>query len=132
MVFPRGFVKLTVINTYSPSRDGSSRNKFSLLNSHNRHTSLLRNNFDGAHPCTIRNCIYETSIQPLKNLIFLYFFHCRIQSLLVLNNGFCIIFHELIPLMSSIHHAKAPIFVFNTSKRSFSISSSKQLRLSLA
>ena len=87
MVFMGGGVQLPVINTHTPSRHCSCRDKSPFFIFHHCYPGCLGHYLSWTDPCSISNWINDTSIQKLQDFILHHLFHCRVQSLLGVLRG---------------------------------------------
>src|SRR4051812_28063168 len=87
-------IQSSIINANTPASYCSCWYEFIFLICYHHHTTLFRNNVNGAHPFTIRNGIDDPCIKKFHHFLPHNLLHRRIQPPLWLHNRFVFIFHQ--------------------------------------
>ena len=82
MILFRCRVKFSVINTHSPSRDGTLRDKLVLSVFNYRHSSFFRNHLDGTNPVAMWYGINNPDVKKFEDFLFHDFPHHIIEPTL--------------------------------------------------
>jgi hypothetical protein len=88
VIFPGGGVQLAIVDADSPSRLYSSWDQLSFLVLHDRYSSSLGHDMNGAHPFAVRDWVDDASIQQLDYFSSDGILHGRVEPSLWLPRWF--------------------------------------------